>query len=205
MCCRFGRARLGCAQALRSIIAGQPPVWLIDSGTECNFGFLIYFPPQPPKPRKVTICGHGHFYFFILFPFIAERKGNKSSAHELQPYVGKCLEVPLSKAPAVITLMLLWLSLLELNENLCGDLVPVLQSAMCCISCSHTLSLLLCVLTLTPTATGASPETLCGAELVDTLQFVCGERGFYFSKCTFLFIHKGWLYPSQSSPPPASS
>uniref|UniRef100_A0A669C586 Insulin-like growth factor 1 n=1 Tax=Oreochromis niloticus TaxID=8128 RepID=A0A669C586_ORENI len=53
-------------------------------------------------------------------------------------------------------------------------------SAMCCISCSHTLSLLLCVLTLTPTATGAGPETLCGAELVDTLQFVCGERGFYF-------------------------
>ncbi|KAK1906370.1 Insulin-like growth factor I adult form [Dissostichus eleginoides] len=52
---------------------------------------------------------------------------------------------------------------------------------MCCISCSHTLSLLLCVLTLTPTPTGAGPETLCGAELVDTLQFVCGERGFYFT------------------------
>lgn len=82
-------------------------------------------------------------------------------------------------------------------------LSPCAQSAMCCISCSHTLSLLLCVLTLTPTATGAGPETLCGAELVDTLQFVCGERGFYFSKCTFLFIHKGWLYLSQSSPPPS--
>lgn len=26
-------------------------------------------------------------------------------------------------------------------------------------------------------------ETLCGGELVDTLQFVCGDRGFYFSKC----------------------
>ncbi|XP_062404911.1 insulin-like growth factor II [Sardina pilchardus] len=26
------------------------------------------------------------------------------------------------------------------------------------------------------------PETLCGGELVDTLQFVCGERGFYFSR-----------------------
>uniref|UniRef100_UPI00398E6263 insulin-like growth factor 1 isoform X2 n=1 Tax=Pristiophorus japonicus TaxID=55135 RepID=UPI00398E6263 len=25
-------------------------------------------------------------------------------------------------------------------------------------------------------------ETLCGSELVDTLQFVCGDRGFYFSK-----------------------
>uniref|UniRef100_A0A4W6G5L2 Insulin-like growth factor 1 n=1 Tax=Lates calcarifer TaxID=8187 RepID=A0A4W6G5L2_LATCA len=61
-------------------------------------------------------------------------------------------------------------------------LCDVFKSAMCCISCSHTLSLLLCVLTLTPTATGAGPETLCGAELVDTLQFVCGERGFYFSK-----------------------
>lgn len=83
--------------------------------------------------------------------------------------------------------------------------LPVPQSAMCCISCSHTLSLLLCILTLTPTATGAGPETLCGAELVDTLQFVCGDRGFYFSKCTSLLIHKGWLYPSQSSPPPESS
>uniref|UniRef100_A0A3Q3VZV5 Insulin n=1 Tax=Mola mola TaxID=94237 RepID=A0A3Q3VZV5_MOLML len=60
-------------------------------------------------------------------------------------------------------------------------LCDVFKGAMCCISCSHTLSLLLCILTLTPTATGASTETLCGAELVDTLQFVCGERGFYFS------------------------
>ncbi|KFU94353.1 Insulin-like growth factor II, partial [Chaetura pelagica] len=25
-------------------------------------------------------------------------------------------------------------------------------------------------------------ETLCGGELVDTLQFVCGDRGFYFSR-----------------------
>ncbi|KAM3859123.1 insulin-like growth factor 1 isoform 1-T1 [Diretmus argenteus] len=63
-------------------------------------------------------------------------------------------------------------------------LCDVFKCAMCCISCSHTLSLLLCVLTLTPTATGAGPETLCGAELVDTLQFVCGDRGFYFSKPT---------------------
>lgn len=27
-----------------------------------------------------------------------------------------------------------------------------------------------------------SAETLCGGELVDTLQFVCGDRGFYFSR-----------------------
>lgn len=85
------------------------------------------------------------------------------------------------------------------------SLSPCAQGAMCCISCSHTLPLLLCVLILTPTATGAGPETLCGAELVDTLQFVCGERGFYFSKCTFLFIHKGCPHVSQSSPPPAGS
>uniref|UniRef100_A0A674MTB6 Insulin n=1 Tax=Takifugu rubripes TaxID=31033 RepID=A0A674MTB6_TAKRU len=65
-----------------------------------------------------------------------------------------------------------------------ADHPPGTPSAMCCISCSHTLSLLLCILTLTPTGTGAGPETLCGAELVDTLQFVCGERGFYFSKPT---------------------
>ncbi|KAK2859170.1 hypothetical protein Q5P01_003790 [Channa striata] len=72
-------------------------------------------------------------------------------------------------------------------------LCDVFKSVMCWISCGHALSLLLCVLTLTPTATGSdgdrlrptqSPETLCGAELVDTLQFVCGDRGFYFSKPT---------------------
>ncbi|KAM9772362.1 insulin-like growth factor 1 isoform 3-T3 [Syngnathus typhle] len=67
----------------------------------------------------------------------------------------------------------------------CWHLWDVLKSAMCCwMSRSHTLSLLLCVLSLTPAASGARPETLCGAELVDTLQFVCGERGFYFSKPT---------------------
>ncbi|KAG5270168.1 hypothetical protein AALO_G00189520 [Alosa alosa] len=31
-------------------------------------------------------------------------------------------------------------------------------------------------------ACALAPETLCGGELVDTLQFVCGERGFYFSR-----------------------
>ncbi|KAG8438149.1 hypothetical protein GDO86_008730 [Hymenochirus boettgeri] len=28
----------------------------------------------------------------------------------------------------------------------------------------------------------AATETLCGGELVDTLQFVCGDRGFYFER-----------------------
>lgn len=60
----------------------------------------------------------------------------------------------------------------------------VFKCTMRCLSCTHTLSLVLCVLSLTPAAVEAGPETLCGAELVDTLQFVCGERGFYFSKPT---------------------
>lgn len=30
----------------------------------------------------------------------------------------------------------------------------------------------------------ASAETLCGGELVDALQFVCEDRGFYFSRFT---------------------
>ncbi|XP_059831524.1 insulin-like growth factor 2 [Hemitrygon akajei] len=30
----------------------------------------------------------------------------------------------------------------------------------------------------------SAAETLCGGELVDTLQFVCGDRGFYFSRPT---------------------
>ncbi|XP_069847559.1 insulin-like growth factor I isoform X1 [Dipodomys merriami] len=48
---------------------------------------------------------------------------------------------------------------------------------------SHLFYLVLCLLTFTSCAT-AGPETLCGAELVDALQFVCGDRGFYFNKPT---------------------
>lgn len=66
---------------------------------------------------------------------------------------------------------------------------------MRCVSCTHTLSLVLCVLALTPAAVQAGPETLCGAELVDTLQFVCGDRGFYFRKCTFYLFIKASLTP----------
>ncbi|XP_021570239.1 insulin-like growth factor I isoform X2 [Carlito syrichta] len=51
------------------------------------------------------------------------------------------------------------------------------------MSSSHLLYLALCLLTFTSSAT-AGPETLCGAELVDALQFVCGDRGFYFNKPT---------------------
>ncbi|XP_076861508.1 LOW QUALITY PROTEIN: insulin-like growth factor 1 [Brachyhypopomus gauderio] len=65
-----------------------------------------------------------------------------------------------------------------------GHLCDVLKCTMRCISRTHALSLLLCLLALTPASVRAGPETLCGAELVDTLQFVCGDRGFYFSKPT---------------------
>uniref|UniRef100_A0A8C5L7E3 Insulin-like domain-containing protein n=1 Tax=Jaculus jaculus TaxID=51337 RepID=A0A8C5L7E3_JACJA len=59
------------------------------------------------------------------------------------------------------------------------------------MSSSHLFYLALCLLTFTST-TSAGPETLCGAELVDALQFVCGDRGFYFSK---------YLPTLQSQPP----
>uniref|UniRef100_A0A673KDC0 Insulin-like growth factor I, adult form n=1 Tax=Sinocyclocheilus rhinocerous TaxID=307959 RepID=A0A673KDC0_9TELE len=65
-----------------------------------------------------------------------------------------------------------------------GHWCDVFKCTMRCLSCTHTLSLVLCVLALTPATLEAGPETLCGAELVDTLQFVCGDRGFYFSKPT---------------------
>ncbi|XP_006871150.1 PREDICTED: insulin-like growth factor I isoform X1 [Chrysochloris asiatica] len=51
------------------------------------------------------------------------------------------------------------------------------------MSSSHLFYLALCLLTFTSSVT-AGPETLCGAELVDALQFVCGDRGFYFNKPT---------------------
>ncbi|XP_028813972.1 insulin-like growth factor 2 [Denticeps clupeoides] len=44
---------------------------------------------------------------------------------------------------------------------------------------------LLCALALALCAVdAASAETLCGGELVDALQFVCEDRGFYFSRPT---------------------
>ncbi|XP_063301249.1 insulin-like growth factor I [Pelobates fuscus] len=45
----------------------------------------------------------------------------------------------------------------------------------------HLFYLALCLLTLSHSV-AAGPETLCGAELVDALQFVCGDRGFYFNR-----------------------
>ncbi|XP_076967940.1 insulin-like growth factor 1 isoform X1 [Tamandua tetradactyla] len=58
-----------------------------------------------------------------------------------------------------------------------------LKVKMHALSSSQLFYLTLCLLTLTSAAT-AGPETLCGAELVDALQFVCGDRGFYFNKPT---------------------
>ncbi|XP_045147604.1 insulin-like growth factor I isoform X1 [Echinops telfairi] len=50
------------------------------------------------------------------------------------------------------------------------------------VSAAHLFYLALCFLLVTSSAAAAGPETLCGAELVDALQFVCGDRGFYFNK-----------------------
>ncbi|XP_012816009.1 insulin-like growth factor II isoform X2 [Xenopus tropicalis] len=44
------------------------------------------------------------------------------------------------------------------------------------------LSITFLVYTLDSAKAYGATETLCGGELVDTLQFVCGDRGFYFSR-----------------------
>lgn len=49
-------------------------------------------------------------------------------------------------------------------------------------SCSR--ALLLAVALALSVVEAASAETLCGGELVDALQFVCEDRGFYFSRPT---------------------
>uniref|UniRef100_A0A8I3B1Y0 Insulin like growth factor 1 n=1 Tax=Meleagris gallopavo TaxID=9103 RepID=A0A8I3B1Y0_MELGA len=61
-----------------------------------------------------------------------------------------------------------------------------LKVKMHTVSYIHFFYLALCLLTLTSSA-AAGPETLCGAELVDALQFVCGDRGFYFSKTACIY------------------
>ncbi|NWZ40524.1 IGF1 factor, partial [Brachypodius atriceps] len=71
--------------------------------------------------------------------------------------------------------------------RLFGEILTLLllpcQVKMHTVSYIHFFYLGLCLLTLT-SSVAAGPETLCGAELVDALQFVCGDRGFYFSKPT---------------------
>ncbi|KAF2979792.1 hypothetical protein EK904_012816 [Melospiza melodia maxima] len=59
-------------------------------------------------------------------------------------------------------------------------LCDFLKVKMHTVSYIHFFYLGLCLLTLT-SSVAAGPETLCGAELVDALQFVCGDRGFYFT------------------------
>nr|XP_020838021.1 insulin-like growth factor I isoform X7 [Phascolarctos cinereus] len=66
-------------------------------------------------------------------------------------------------------------------------LCDFLKVKMHTVSSIHLFYLALCLLTLTSSAT-AGPETLCGAELVDALQFVCGERGFYFTTSSSLVV-----------------
>ncbi|KAJ1163657.1 hypothetical protein NDU88_004112 [Pleurodeles waltl] len=58
-----------------------------------------------------------------------------------------------------------------------------LKVKMHTVSSIHLFYLTICLLTLTHSAAAAS-ETLCGAELVDALQFVCGDRGFYFKNAS---------------------
>ncbi|XP_038637092.1 insulin-like growth factor I [Scyliorhinus canicula] len=70
--------------------------------------------------------------------------------------------------------------LAEFSKCCLSEVFEVVRS--CLASYPHLFYLMLCVLTLR--GVNASPETLCGAELVDALQFVCGDRGFYFNKPT---------------------
>lgn len=69
-----------------------------------------------------------------------------------------------------------------LQGNADAVLLLLWQVKMHTVSYVHLFYFGLCLLTLTCSSAAAGHETLCGAELVDALQFVCGERGFYFSK-----------------------
>lgn len=53
---------------------------------------------------------------------------------------------------------------------------------MCAFRRRLLLALTFLAYTLDSVSAYGTAETLCGGELVDTLQFVCGDRGFYFSK-----------------------
>ncbi|XP_014380188.1 insulin-like growth factor II isoform X2 [Alligator mississippiensis] len=53
---------------------------------------------------------------------------------------------------------------------------------MCAFRRRLLLALTFLAYTLDSVSAYGTAETLCGGELVDTLQFVCGDRGFYFSR-----------------------
>ncbi|XP_029030007.1 insulin-like [Betta splendens] len=48
----------------------------------------------------------------------------------------------------------------------------------------HTTVLLVLLATWCPSSQGFPAETLCGGELVDALQIVCGERNFFYTART---------------------
>uniref|UniRef100_A0A8C4Q637 Insulin-like domain-containing protein n=1 Tax=Eptatretus burgeri TaxID=7764 RepID=A0A8C4Q637_EPTBU len=56
---------------------------------------------------------------------------------------------------------------------------PSISGLLYILNCCTSFDSRRCDSPLTPVH---APETLCGAELVDALQFVCGTRGFHFRK-----------------------
>lgn len=69
--------------------------------------------------------------------------------------------------------------------------IDSLKSVFILQMCSLILFILSLFMLASPVATA---ETLCGGELVDTLQFVCGENGFYISKCNS-YSAVWWILP----------
>uniref|UniRef100_A0A8C5G8J6 Insulin-like growth factor 2 n=1 Tax=Gouania willdenowi TaxID=441366 RepID=A0A8C5G8J6_GOUWI len=72
------------------------------------------------------------------------------------------------------------------HHSLCHTCRTTVNSRMKVQKMSSTRSALLFALALTLYAVemASAGETLCGGELVDALQFVCEDRGFYFSRPT---------------------
>ncbi|XP_025071311.1 insulin-like growth factor II isoform X3 [Alligator sinensis] len=60
--------------------------------------------------------------------------------------------------------------------------LALLVQRMCAFRRRLLLALTFLAYTLDSVSAYGTAETLCGGELVDTLQFVCGDRGFYFSR-----------------------
>lgn len=120
-----------------------------------NSGCLMPRPAQPSLP-----CGHSHTLLHFgagSFDEWQEWRAEGKGAPASPPSPGK------DPGGSMTLLLLLW------------------QVKMHITSSSHLFYVAVFLLTFTSSAT-AGPETLCGAELVDALQFVCGDRGFYFSK-----------------------
>uniref|UniRef100_A0A663M822 Insulin-like growth factor 2 n=2 Tax=Athene cunicularia TaxID=194338 RepID=A0A663M822_ATHCN len=101
------------------------------------------------------------------------RLSSANTACAISPSIARALAVRVSRMPSVKAATP-WQNPAFLKSSS--------RTRMCAARQMLLLLLAFLAYALDSAAAYGTAETLCGGELVDTLQFVCGDRGFYFSR-----------------------